>query len=347
MTTRHWTFNDLLAALKYNVGQSTMPEGAGITQIRKHVAKITFTAIETATVHGPNYFVYPAWNTADLQGWWTLAGFETVTGSGGVRDIVGSQNGTINGDPTLAQTFDDLTKGRRRHYTTFDGAGDFVNIGDITALDGASQWTWACRARRNDDDPTGAQALIARAPSTTSNRQFAIILGSVSFGASVVLVDIRDDAGTQSLVQTNATIVQAGRWHDVLVVWDGTQPTNDDRVVIYVDGIARAFTSPSNAFPAVLGTSTADVMIGRTEFAPSQDFRGDLQDVVFWDTALTAAQALAWTTDSIADRIQAGLFKVPGDFTNEIVPTLASYTQPNPRHRRHMNGYRHQITSQV
>lgn len=564
MTTRHWTFNDLLAALKHNVGQSTMPEIAGITQIRKHVAKITITATESATVHGPNYYAYPAWFTKGLHNWWTLASFETQTGTDGVRDSrtgnwqdfdgvddevkvadqtaiqngfdggatveawvyprtdgqgsigiiiskgtgggdiwrlsakVGTGNfinltwsytfsgtdgfwetdasnlplntwslvglaynnsavgntpsfyingvleasstttaptgtrttdvgaalligddelsvaawdgfiaevrfwddirtatelldnkdlalggdeagfagywkfnegsgsiardstangndgtitgatwgattyhGTINGNPTTPATTDDLTKGRKRHHITMDGTGDFVNIGDITILDSATKMTWGARIKV--DSATRSNTIVARWPSANGDKQFIF---NVTATGGLQAFFATDAAG--GFAQGNQIgVISADTWYDVMLVLDGSGAANADRLKLYLDGVVLTLTF-TNTIPASLQTVADDVLIGSTEDASIDALDGDIQDVVFWsDVALTAAQALAWTTDSIADRILASFFKAPGDFTNEVLPILISYTQPNPRRRPYRNGYKHQITNQV
>lgn len=344
MTTRHWTFNDLLAALKYNVGQSTMPEIAGITQIRKEVAGIILTATLTRSNVGPDYFTYPVWNTTDLQNWWTLASFETKTGAGGVRDIIGSQDGTINGDPTLAQAFDDIAIGRKRHYTSFDGTGDFINLGDITALDGATQMSWGARIRLGS--ASSVNTIVSRWPSADGDKQF--IFRTMANG-NIQVFFATDSVG--GVANGEAVLLASQKlttetWYDILFTYLGGGAANSDRLKIYRNGIAQIINF-TGTIPASLQAVTDDVMVGRQEDDTTLDFKGDLYDVVYWDDDLTSGEITAWATDAVSDRIIAELFRLPGTLVTDIMPTKHSYIPVIPKRRGYLNGYKHQITNQV
>jgi hypothetical protein len=333
-------FQQLLAELRHNISRTRSERTAAITQIRKEKAAISIAATLTTTSWGPTYYVHPAWNTENLVSWWTLASFESVAGTGGVRDSFGSTNGTINGDPSTS-TYDDITKGRKRHFMVFDGTGDFVNLGDITALDGAAAITFGFRLRQSQADlDAGRGTLLARWPSANGDKQFII----QSKGTTGIEVTIATNAsGGTSTGENSGPIFAADTWHDVTVVYDGGGAANADRLKIYIDGSNQSL-SFTGTMPTSLQAVADDLLIGRKETATAEDYTGDLYDVIYWNDDLTASEVSAWSTDAITNRMTAGYFRMPGTLVVNITPTKSDIAIPAKRRNLKPQIQQHQLT---
>jgi hypothetical protein len=322
---RHATFAELLARVKYNISRTSLPRHAALVQLRQQYAGINLAVTYTTESWGPTYYVYPGSLTTNLINHWTLASFETASGTGGVRPSVGTVTGTINGGPTTS-TFDDLVKngGRRRYFTVFDGDGDFINLGDITSFDGEASISIGFRLRPDSIDSSQDRVfpysfpisfdnadgvIISRWPASDTNKQFYI---SALENGAIRAVFSTDATGGRAWGLTSSAQLATDTWDDVLVVYNGGGSANADRLQIYVEGASQTLTF-NGTIPTSLRAVSGDVLIGRRENDTTDDYAGDLYDLAYWSTNLSSAQAATWDADSITDRIIAGTWKIAGD----------------------------------
>jgi hypothetical protein len=84
----------------------------------------------------------------------------------------------------------------------------------------------------------------------------------------------------------NNTAICDGQWHHVVVSYGGTSQSNG--VAMYVDGNAQPIGTDSDNLWLNEPTNVLDATIGGTA-AGTHCFNGDLQEVVVYDRALTAA----------------------------------------------------------
>lgn len=159
---------------------------------------------------------------------------------------------------------------------SFDGDGDYVDVGDITELDAAATVTWECWLRVS----SLAAERVYCSRWSGANQQFKL---SISTDGRVA---VALDGGLRG--RTAAGVIAANTWYHVAVVFDGTQTGDANRQKIYVGGVSQALTF-TNAVPAALPTVTGDVHIGQ-QSDDTLEFAGDLDEVRIWSDARTEAE---------------------------------------------------------
>lgn len=156
----------------------------------------------------------------------------------------------------------------------FDGDDSEYNLGDIVELNAVEAFTMAFWMNQNVLDVTDvifekeldSNNRITVFTSSSGDMYFDISLGGLSRG----FFDY-------------STLISAGTWAHVVMVFDGSQVDNLARLVVYVDGDAVAL-SYNNSIPEVTyDLSGIDAMIGRN----SSSFDGRLDTFMFFNTPLT------------------------------------------------------------
>ena len=297
------TFVEMLSRLRYNNSRTSLVRNPGILQMRKISDEIKIGVTYNAYSFGPTYTKYPKWNTDDLQGWWAMGGptANSVTAHPEVGGL-----GTFVGAPAQAEEFDTnaFTYGRNREYTTFTPTGDYLNLGDITAFDGAANVSWGFRFRLTN--LAHANALFGRWPSTAANRQFLAIIqtdGDINF--------FIPNGTTSTDGITTDTPIAINTWYNVVVVFAGGGAANINRLKIYINNNTEKTLTFTSTIPTTLNATADDVYIGRQENATSADIEGDGYDFTWWDKALTTAEVLEFMSDEINDRYTADLSFLP------------------------------------
>ena len=292
------SYAHLLIELRRKVAarQVDTEEDPTITQIRmvKDEVKIGSALTVTASINGPTYYSMPKWRVTNLLSWWTFDNLEAD------RDIQGSYNGTQVGNPVYTEE-DDLTLGRTRRFLRFDGAGDYVDVGDITELDGAANITWAFRFRT--PSLGGESTFIARY-NGVGEKQFRF---SIETDGSVVLGI--EAGGGEAIATLVAGSIVVDTWYTLMVVYNGGGVGNSGRLQAYLNGVAITPTFSGQSIPATLQSVTESIFIGREALTVANDYTGDILDVSIWEASLSSGEALVWHNDLVVDRIIAGFFK--------------------------------------
>jgi hypothetical protein len=303
------TFDEILTGLKHNVSKTQIDPLPSVQHVRPVFADVSLSVTRTVSTYGPNYYIYPVWNTANLQHWWTLDPLETVTGASGVRDSKGSLNGTETGTISTG-TSDDTTIGRTRRYTIFAGS-DYVDVGDVTVLDGLDDWTIACRFYVTTLD--NINTLISRWPSANGDKQFKL---QVMTDGKVRFTKANDASGASGYYQSDDALVSIDTWYTIFWSFDLSGAV----IKLAFNGVDTDITA-SSWTTSVLETVADSVLIGREEITAGNDLKGRLADVAIWNTALSVANGLVYHNDAITDRLVANLFRVPGDPSREVLPS--------------------------
>ena len=296
MTTKYFTYSELLAQLKDNISRSTLPRNASITQIRQLSAGVGLSATITLVSWGPDYHTHPKWSTDNLASWWPLS----VEGTGDVR---GSYSGTISGTPTKEKEL--LEEGyQARFYMQFNVAGDYIDVGDITTLDNRQSFTIGFRCRR--EFTTDAGTIISRWSSSNGDKQFFI---RVTSEGRLLCGVAANGSGGLSTFTTGVNTIPENQWISGVVVFNGAQPTPSNRFKIYLDG-DEAQTAIVGTMPTTLEYVAGSVYIGHNITNSAHDFKGGLSDIVYFTDAKNESWAQDYANDDISDRIVAGLFVV-------------------------------------
>ncbi len=192
-------------------------------------------------------------------------------GSGTIaHDSVGAHHGTIYGAA--------WTTGRINGALSFDGDGDYVGIADsddfVPNMGTVAAWikldTWGengfgrimCHRWYVSGNSYGFD-WIAR--TATRSFGFQIFNGVLSCG-----------------VGPAPDSLSLNTWYHVAVVWNGTN------MISYVNGSQGTVSLQTTA----IGNPSVDLFIGRSTETPSYDFDGIIDDVRFYDKALSADEVL-------------------------------------------------------
>jgi hypothetical protein len=189
----------------------------------------------------------------------------------------GAQNGTYN-SVTLG-----IPGGPDGDGGGFTPIGSYVGVPNDTALDVTSTFSIEVWIK------------VASASANGLGGIFAINRGTNGTGLSLILNGDHPEVGMNNNVVNYAELstgnVVNGQWNQIVVTWNGGAPT------FYINGVATG-NQDANTFPHLLALSTTlPVSIG-AEF-PNQNtaggrwFNGGIEDVSFYNTALSAGQVSA------------------------------------------------------
>ena len=118
-----------------------------------------------------------------------------------------------------------------------------------------------------------------------------------------------DASGTLNTCSSSNLSIWDGKWHNVIVVWDGT--TNADSMKLFVDKeLVKVFTPTISSIRTT--TATRNISFNHTTY----DFVGKLSNIQMWDTPLTYGSAS--TSGDIATGQVAELYNNGSPITTAI-----------------------------
>ena len=211
---------------------------------------------------------------------------------------------------------------------TFDGVDDYVDVGDVDALDALYEMTVEMWFRTSDL----SQGVVILYSKTTHN----------SFPVQVILCDDKVGASFQSWmgdVSRHAADgpISSGTWHHVAAVYDSSEP-QADIVRLYVDGVLQSGTGTSagcistadtNIIPGQqLWQNGGPVIIGARDNGASVGnfFEGDIDEVSVYGRALTAAEVAAIYNAGTSGKCFVAEFQSENVFTSAFGMPYLSIT---------------------
>ena len=180
---------------------------------------------------------------------------------------------------------DEQNQSKFENYSlNFDGAGEYIDCGNIPALQNASVITWNLWVNFNSanfnivfgKDLVGTTDVIQFYTWTSGVGYFFLKTASTSVTASI-----------SSFI---GGLVNTGDWNMFTIVFDGSE-TGNDRLKIYLNGGAsNIITGYSGTVPATLPNTTDEFYIGK---GLNGDFDGKIGLFSIFNSTLTSAQITA------------------------------------------------------
>ena len=170
----------------------------------------------------------------------------------------------------------------------FDGVNERVTIDSVgTALATTTQGTWSCWVKPVSATPTASASFITFANGDTTDAiSFIHVLTS-----GILRINIVDGGTAKSTIDTNATPFASNIWTHIAVVQDGV------KCVLYANGVVPAQTNTVSTDNTLWfnGLVMNNGRIGNRLYTASEAdyFNGNIDEVRFYNTALTAAQITA------------------------------------------------------
>ena len=172
----------------------------------------------------------------------------------------------------------DSTAGLVGNAQQFNGTNDEVNITPDSSFDWGKDdsfsvefWVWKATAC------TGNEVIVGR---DDSGSNLHIWIGCNSNGTANF--QLRDTTGAGLAIASSA-VLNNSQWHHVAAVRDNATDTN----TIYLDGVpASASFDYQNGFES----ATASMNVGFLNLSPNYRFDGLLDELIFYNQALTPAQ---------------------------------------------------------
>lgn len=212
-------------------------------------------------------------------------------------------NGTAYGNPTLTSD----NNGIDNSAFLFDGIDDYIDLGSSLVLKPNSQVSLALWA--DNDNWTSFSSWAALAGNTASGGYELIIHGSTGNLESQCKRN-----GTYGITTYALSNLSSG-WHHFAFSFDGRYN------ILYVDGIAVDTDDAGAIYPVGYGNPGNSTIIGDeagTGSIPEGDrFSGKIDEVRFYDVALTAGEILTIFNSSI------GIKDTDPDLNSKVV-------YPNP-----------------
>ena len=163
----------------------------------------------------------------------------------------------------------------------FDGVDDFINCGNITALNNAPNASWSFWM---NPSATALRYLFSAYQGSGSNQQ--IYFAKKGTGIAIRLRGQGYVGGTPVMFNESSQSWTLGSWYHIVVTFDGAESDNAQKVKVYVNGSALTNTSSGAAFTN-LNTTTSDFHIA--SFNSSNEFAGNIDEFSIYDYTLTQA----------------------------------------------------------
>ncbi len=187
-----------------------------------------------------------------------------------------ANNGTSGG----AMILGDQIPGKIGGSLDFDGADDYVNMGDIQSLNSVTAFTISGWIKQTDN---GSYNRIFGKRNGDNNDIF------FSSYLSKLYIEVGNGANTYGYWNNYSTI-SSGTWFYVTVVYNGSGASNSDKLKLYIDGVNRSMTF-SGTIPSVTANlSGFNFNIGGTPPVAEPYFNGVIDEVRIYNRSLGAQE---------------------------------------------------------
>ena len=193
-------------------------------------------------------------------------------------------DGTLGGDAAWTSS-----KYKNGPYAVeFDGASDYIDLGNSTTLAPASAFTLSIWALADDFDNV-YQRMVSRYTSGGAATYSYALINDNGNGKVRFYVYPSSNTGSGIYVVTDSVVMTAGTWHHIVATYSG----DNTRMRIYVDGSLAATTLVNGPVPAAINRPVAKLALGMNldgGGAYHRSWDGALDEFSLWDVELTADQ---------------------------------------------------------
>ena len=165
----------------------------------------------------------------------------------------------------------------------FDGSNDYVNCGNDASLnitDAITIEAWVKPTSFNDWDSIAFKAL------TSTNRYGMMLSGSGYGDSNDFFFCISHGANTGGY--TDEDIVTLNTWYHVVMVFDGSETGNANRLKGFVNGTQKTLEF-LGTIPVTIGSNTSNFELGRS-YGDTNKFDGSIDGVKIYNRALSAEE---------------------------------------------------------
>ena len=169
--------------------------------------------------------------------------------------------------------------GHTNNYSlAFDGTNDYIDMGDVAAFDGLATFSLSVWFKSSS---SGAdQGIWGKGDPHNDSDGIDIF-----YDSEEIYVDIETGNGTFRGNTTGNTFGAGSTWYHLAVVYNGST------IVIYKD--ASVVKTQASVTGTTVGTSK-ELWIGRRHYGSDvKYFTGNMDDMAFWDVALSSADVTA------------------------------------------------------
>ncbi|HCX23120.1 MAG TPA: hypothetical protein DHN29_14465, partial [Cytophagales bacterium] len=171
-----------------------------------------------------------------------------------VKDLSnGGNDGTINGGAVYNST------GKFSKSINLDGDDDNVDFGDIAAMEGIPQLTMSIWILSRDLS-TDFQGIFLKRNQGGGSNSIEILHGGSGLGDADDIF-FRVNSGSDAYGYSSGNVLKTNTWQHVVMVYDGTQASGDDRTKGYLDGQELSLTYVGTP-PSTTPSGTGTVVIG-------------------------------------------------------------------------------------
>lgn len=240
-----------------------------ISNVSIFSTELSSTQVETIYNNGaPNDI-----SSLSPVGWYKLNAADTFDGSNWtIKDYgSGGNDGTSSGMTSASLITSDLqqTSGHSPYALSLDGVDDYLDCGNITALN--SQSSISTSAWINYSGTLGSKHIFISGGTSSSDRFYVQLLSSTQ---------IRYGSGSAFDNVTTSTI-SSGSWHHIVTVHNGTS------LDVYLDGVKQNSSLVTVVAPnANIGN---DFTIGKYVLG-GFEWNGQLSNVALWNTNLSSTE---------------------------------------------------------
>jgi hypothetical protein len=233
-------------------------------------ARIYDRALSDEEVRQIYQLTAPTGTDTGLKGYWSFNG-QDMSGTTAYDRSGAGNDGTLTNGPAIAE-------GKLGQALSFDGTNDYVDMGDLNFMDGASVLTLSAWFKRS-----AASAQLTVGKIVNDNQRFDITMWTDG--------NVYVNNGDGAAPAYGAFVSNDTNWHHIVYVYDGNLSGNSNRTKAYLDGIVQSLTF-TGTIPATTQSTTSSFVVGRNQ-ATSTYSSGFIEEVRLYTSALSASEIKA------------------------------------------------------